>query len=290
MKILLDKGADVSTTGSILLFSEIGYMDQKIVAHSRSSSDDIFPLFISCIFFTDVPVTIKEKIIRALLSAGADANQRTAIGQTALHGLCASHSSTISPYREFSLDDDDYCDDHFGETLLIKAFIDHGADVNICDDLGKSPLHYAVRMGDGYCAKFLLKRGANVYLKDIRGLTALEYASTRDYKLTLALIDKYNFPMEKVIQAYECAAIIAASNTAETLRKATLLRQEHGIPKTVLPPVECYGYQKEWETLEELDKCGNDEFQLSLSCLLAMERISKDNRINFVRDFFLKCK
>ena len=295
VKVILDKGANVSATGNILQFSWMGYMNQKIATHVGCSQDgfgsldDIFPLISPCTF-TGVPPIIKEKIMRTLLSAGADANQRTALGQTALHALSTLHCGLYSPYRQFSLDDDDYDDDDSNEKLLMKALIDYGADINIRDDFGRPPLHYAAQIGNGHCAKFLLKNGADVYLKDNRGLTVLEQASNRDYQLTLALIEKYNFPMKKVIQAYECAAILALSYAAETLRKATLLRQEHGIPKTVLPPVECYFYEKEWETSEELDRYGDDEFQLSLSCLLARERISIEKKTDVLLDHCAECK
>ena len=288
----------MSATGNILLSSESGYIYQRIVTHRGSSqdtfgsADDNFPLFLPCTFLCarGVSTIVKEKIIRVLLSAGADVNQRTALGETALHALCATCNSSYSPHRQFLLDDDRYNEDFSDDMSLIRVLIDHGANPNICNNFGESPLHYAAQTGYGYFAKFLLKNGANVYLKDKRGLTALEYASNVDYKLTLALIEKYHFPVEKVIQAYEMVAVLDLSDTAHLLWKATLLRKVHGIPKTVLPPIECYGYQKEWESLEELDKYGNDEFQLSLACLLAKERMSLENNIDVVPDHFVMGK
>ena len=120
-------------------------------------------------------------------------------------------------------------------------------------------------------------------------MTALEYASMQDHSLTAALIDKYDFSVKQTIQAYECAAIHAAS-PFELMKKATLLREEHGIPKTVLPPVECYGFQKEWETIEELEELTENNFQDRLACLLAIERISTENGLDMVTDQIWYCK
>ena len=60
------------------------------------------------------------------------------------------------------------------------------------------------------------------------------------------------------------------------MKKAALLREQHGIPKTVLPPAECYGFQKEWETMQELEKLEDDHSNLGLQYLLVLERISTE--------------
>ena len=72
--------------------------------------------------------------------------------------------------------------------------------------------------------------------------------------------------------------------------EATLLRKEHGIPKTVLPPQGCYGFIKEWETMEELERLRGNKFQLYLACLLAIERISIEKGIDMVPEELWYCK
>ena len=111
----------------------------------------------------------------------------------------------------------------------------------------------------------------------------------QDHSLTMAIIDKYNFPMELTIQAYECAAIHSLS-PAEMLTRATLLREELGISKTVLPPVECYGFKKEWETMEELEEFKVNNFHLHLASLLAIERVSFEKGFDMVTDKMWICK
>ena len=165
-------------------------------------------------------------------------------------------------------------------TKSLRLLIDHGADVNVCDDLGKSPLDYAANLGEKYLVQTLLHKGADIYLKDKFGMTALDYAATTDGILTQAIIDKYNFPMKRVIEALESIALNADA-PLEILRKATILREEHGIPKTTLPPLECYCYEEEWESVHELENyTSSDEAQLMLQCILARKRICQERNLD----------
>ena len=81
-----------------------------------------------------------------------------------------------------------------------------------------------------------------------------------------------------------------APSPSELLKKATLLRKEHGVLKTVLPPVECYGFKKEWETIEELEAFVDDECQVLLACILARERISQEKCFDVAERAISKCK
>ena len=74
------------------------------------------------------------------------------------------------------------------------------------------------------------------------------------------------------------------------LRKATLLREEHGISKKILQSVDFYGFKKEWETIEELEEFEDDPLQLSLWCVMARERISQEIGFDIATDVIYKCK
>ena len=261
VQVLLDNGADVLATGNVhfsnwLHWIPYSYPGQSFVTHLMSSKGgfgaggDIFPLIAAlCDFYREEDSLM---ILKMLLSAGANINQRTAIGQTVLHVLATFCYKDV--YRDEFILDGDFNDDQLDLQSKTALFlIDNGADVNICDYYGRSPLHYAVSVGKRHLTRILLEKGADVYLKDKFGMTALEYAAMHDHALTKALIDKYDFPIEQIIDAYECAATHSAS-PLELLQKATLLRKEHGIPKTVLPPEGCYGFIKEWETMKELER------------------------------------
>jgi len=59
------------------------------------------------------------------------------------------------------------------ENLIINA----AADVNITDQKGNTPLHFAAARGDRYTAKVLIKAGAKIDAKEIRGYTPLHVAA-----------------------------------------------------------------------------------------------------------------
>ena len=276
VKILLKNGADVVAICSTCdgYDADIhGYETIGTFGHSRSgfATLDVFPLYLAARFGG-------AKTIKMLLLAGADVNQRTATGQTALHIACTTRDGSQQT-RNLSLNKKTSY--HVKETKPLRILIEKGAHVNIIDDYGKSPLHYAAKCGNSFFVSILLEHGANVYLKDNAGMTVLEYAATADYKLTMALLDKYEFPIEQVIKACECVALRAPS-PLDVLRKAFHLREVHKIPKKVLPPLECYCFEKEWETVGELEKYDGGGVQLLLQHLLTHERLSMEYNHNIV--------
>ena len=69
---------------------------------------------------------------------------------------------------------------------VMKALIDKGADVNVANDAGMTPLHYAAQRGSDRIIEFLASKGARFDVKNKQGRTPAELARGR----TAALIGK----------------------------------------------------------------------------------------------------
>ena len=189
MQVLLENGADPVATGTAHLYSWIGsfgfhsrgYPAQKTICNMASfrggfgAGDEICPLIAA----VTSEYSDSEKTVKALLLAGADVHQRTSIGQTALHMLCSTaFSDGQADYDiSFDLQENGRRPYQAGSFLTL---IEHGADVNACDNFGKSPLHYASVIGNRGLVKHLLENGADVYQKDNDGFAVIDHAASGD--------------------------------------------------------------------------------------------------------------
>ena len=203
--------------------------------------------------------------VKLLLEAGASVNQTNSVGQTALHMCC-----------------------HSGQNTILKTLLSHSSDVHLRDAFGRTPLHYACKYNSLDIIDLLLEAGAQANIVDSRGLTELELAAQSgadpDSKVR-RLIQSSSYPNRLIIEVYETLAgsllinVPAGNdhldNAIDCMRKATLMRKEHNLPKIVSPPVECYGFAKEWETMEDLELHHNSREELELQGMIARERIYK---------------
>lgn len=79
---------------------------------------------------------------------------------------------------------------------MMKILLEYGANPNIQDEYGATPLHSASMLGNLKMVEILLENGADYTLKDIDGKEAIDYAKSQ------ALIDifyyygNYNRPMK----------------------------------------------------------------------------------------------
>jgi len=88
-----------------------------------------------------------QDYIEQFLSMGADVNAANSFGETLLHKACLNNSIRM---------------------ILVKALLDHHANVNKVNNNGDSPLHFAVRMSRDDLVVLLLKAGADITLRDKR--------------------------------------------------------------------------------------------------------------------------
>ena len=132
------------------------------------------------------------KIVKLLLESGGNVNDKNDDGLTLLHkAVNALNLKTIS----FLLKEnpDMTIQDGYGYSFLffrphcnigdnkkiLKAaqlLIDHGAPLNVCNELGDTPLHSALRQGVFNLVKLLLKRGAKTNIRNNKGDTPLSLA------------------------------------------------------------------------------------------------------------------
>lgn len=65
---------------------------------------------------------------------------------------------------------------HMGDPVMLELLLQFGADINLQDFHGRTPLHHCVLKRNDALAKYLIRRGAHTSISDCGGLTALERA------------------------------------------------------------------------------------------------------------------
>ncbi|AXV79796.1 ankyrin repeat domain-containing protein [Ralstonia solanacearum] len=63
---------------------------------------------------------------------------------------------------------------------MVRALIEHGAELNAQDTKGNTALHLAARMGNGAVLRSLLRRGADRCIKNAKGLYPKDLVKTPD--------------------------------------------------------------------------------------------------------------
>jgi ankyrin repeat protein len=145
-----------------------------------------------CAFFMEKPGTPLAKAahegnveqIRALVAAGANANEYDASNQTALH-WAARGGHPLGPH---------FCrGEAAGRADVVAVLIDAGADVNAVDRRGAipggssgwTPLHVALHHEQFAVATRLLERGANPNIRSHQGTSVMAMAAEEGAPATL---------------------------------------------------------------------------------------------------------
>ena len=101
------------------------------------------------------------EVSKALLEHGADPQAHDRSNFTALHWATWGGSRQT--------------------VMLLKCLLDHGANINACNDPGRTPLCCAIIRGDLVAVNVLLDEGADPNIPDKDGCTALDHAVSRGH-------------------------------------------------------------------------------------------------------------
>lgn len=216
---LIQKGADVCCSGKSV---QLG---------------DIFPLYLAACYDN-------VDLVELLIASGADVNQTTSTGTTALHACC--EGSCLKSRCE-----------------IAKLLFHNGVEFSE-DSLGKTPLYYAsiYSSSDESCS-----------ISEFENLIAIFMQYTNLSVTDLA--DAYDrFHLLSTIQLIQLHDNISKKDYFDILMKMTLTRETLTCKKNVLRP-RAY-YVTEWQTMAELQSIEDDTHMLRLQFLLAVGRVFPD--------------
>ncbi|KAM4574835.1 cyclin-dependent kinase 4 inhibitor C isoform 1-T4 [Fundulus diaphanus] len=141
-----------------------------------------------------------EKVL-SLLQAGADVNGKNKFGRTALQVAMLGKTNLVTALLEVGAEPNardkilmltvvhDAAREGFLET--VRTLADHGADVNLADEIGNLPLHLAAKEGQLEVVKLLLELTEDPRRPNDLGHTALQLARDFHNEKTADFIEQY---------------------------------------------------------------------------------------------------
>ncbi len=121
----------------------------------------------------DINIADKTRIMSLLLNAGADPNIPGEDGDKLIFKLINNYDKR--PESEVS--------------SMIKMILEHGANINIFDKYGYTPLMLAVRNLDTNLVSMLIKKGAEINRQNDDGSTALMFALSDNRKKRIEMME-----------------------------------------------------------------------------------------------------
>jgi ankyrin repeat protein len=193
IELLISKGADVNLqndTGQTPLYGALKYQNSEIVELLINKSADVkikdndanTPLHIAA-------ETGSRPIVQLLIDKGAVINSENNSGETPV--MCAFKNNKksivellVSSGADTSLNFAAY----IGDLEKMKSFIESGADINLPDTDGYTPLQRAAQNGYINIAQLLIENGAMIDSKGAIGRTALHEACKNGQKEIVELL------------------------------------------------------------------------------------------------------
>lgn len=112
---------------------------------------------------------------------------------------------------------------NFEKTVVIDRLIEMGCDVNRPNDFGETALMMAVKRNNRKMMEYLLENGANPNISDNLGVTPLMIATFNSQLYNMAILHFFNAQLGATCSSYELdvfdiAEITKISNTMEVLK------------------------------------------------------------------------
>ncbi|XP_044755907.1 protein fem-1 homolog C [Coccinella septempunctata] len=235
-------------------------------------------------------VSGKLKVVEFLLKQGADINAVSDTGSTPVRSACfMTHLEVVKYLVEHGADIN--LPNYNGGTCLINSvqssllcefLLRNGADVNARDIQNKTALHYAIQEHRLETTRLLLKNGANIHARSRYGDDALQTACLKGAgRIFEYLTTNFSYSSEKLANAHELLGATYLDEHNDTFkaleywRLALTIRETHGLlPKQpVMPLLESYRFQREFQSMEELENMSGDLDAIRIQSLLIAERI-----------------
>lgn len=191
--LLADNGADIhcvdETTGETILIAVCKssyFMDKSKVQKINRSNNDMVKAFIEYGAVTEDEKDIKVNMVKYLIEKGIDINLKDNHGNTALMTIEKTefeHVNFIYDKNGYINIDENNIDENNIDVQIARLFIENGADINIKNNLGYTPLMRYSSIGNEKLVEYLLTQGADTNIKI--EVTASSLALNEDIKIMI---------------------------------------------------------------------------------------------------------
>jgi ankyrin repeat protein/beta-lactamase regulating signal transducer with metallopeptidase domain len=171
VKLLVDKGADVSASSTDLLYyaAWCGYKElaEACIKKGADVNSKAWRYPVALFVFYDYGPDSWGDVLELLLAHGADPDAKENSDWSLLH---------YAVYEDIN---------------LVRMLLDRGANPNVIDAGGKSPLHWAAREGRLPQVELLIAQGADPHVKDYEGRTPLSLAKEKGHNEIVELLREH---------------------------------------------------------------------------------------------------
>ncbi|HCO96842.1 MAG TPA: hypothetical protein DIU00_23365 [Phycisphaerales bacterium] len=197
VELLIAKGADVNAKedgGYTPLYYALWYENKDLTTLLISKGAEVnveperdYPLIYYAVWNEDLDT------VKLLVAKGAKFDVTVLNDQTAFHYAVEQGSRDIAEFLVSKGIDAStfHVAAGMGDVARVKGFVEQGADINVRDELGWTPLYWAASLGQIEVAKLLIDKGVDVRTAATDGGTALyQAAQAGDNELVELLLSK----------------------------------------------------------------------------------------------------